>query len=670
MRCDPRILARVLAAFALISWSVIAACAGFAATILYGVYAGYALPTTAVFRLFDEFHLESVELFVPYAVLAFAAAGTGLRWFWCGDPVSGRLIRRGEIALIRLWSRWGLPVIACMFLFAMSAGGWSGHVRSSDLNYMSIGGLLPNSDPQWYFTDAFRLAYVDGHWGVLGSRRPLAEAFRQVIVFLAQYSYVATLLIQAGILAILAFSAAQSVARWRGIWAGIAFFGFTFLFERPYLTTTLTEPLGFGCGLLSLIFFIEALRRRSLPHAVIALIALTAALLMRMGSLFTIPMLVLWTAFFLGRGRQWRVFAAGCAAVLLVVALQGSLAWLYGSNQAATAGNFAYTICGLSLGTDWSDCFYRRYAAEISRLPDERAVVWFLFARTWENFMNNPEVLTWRSLENAAKFIVSQPRYLLPGYGPWSLWTKIIAGLAMLALLPGLLYSWHRRASTAEQSFWVVLFVSVIMSAAFIYADDGWRVLHVTHVFAACFWSLAFAAPGVVTSPNLAIWPRRWQSGAALIAVMAALFLVVPMLARELARRELGAHPSFSSLQPNEVVVLGGRHVSGFLVVSDDAVLPTSFPALRISEFVRLVHLTTLEPESGPFSRDVIGRIPFAFVFAPAPSSGLSNLYVASPRLLEEPGVWAWRIKIRTWRAREDAWTSIQDAVAVESLPD
>jgi len=669
MRPDPRLSARVLAAFPLISWAVIATCSGFVATTLYGMHAGYALPTSAAFRLFDGFHLASVEVFIPYAVLAFAAIGAGLGWFGRREPVSARIIRRHEVALIRLWDRWGLPVIACIFLFAMSAGGWSGHVRSTDFNYMSIGGLLPNSDAEGYLTDTVQLAYLDGHWGVLGSRRPLAEAFRQVMVFLAQYSYVATLFVQAGILAVLVFLAARSVSRWRGIWAGIAFFGFIFLLERPYLTTTMTEPLGLACGLLSLIFFIEALRRQSVPHAMIALIALTAALLMRMGSLFTIPILVLWIALFLGRSRRWCVLASGGAAVLLVVSLHGLLAWLYGSNQGPVGGNLAYTICGLSLGTDWSDCFYRQYTAELSQLPDERAVVWFLFARAWENFVHDPGVLTWRLLENAAKFIVSQPRYLLPVHGPWSLWVKIIAGLGMLALIPGLLYSWRKRASTAERSFWIALFVSVIMSAAIIYADDGWRALHVTHVFAACFWSLAFAVPGVMTSRNLAASPWRWQSGAALITVMAAIFLVVPVLAREMARRELAAHPSFRSLQANEVVVLGGRRVSGFLVVPDDEVLPTSVPALRISEFVRVVHLTALDPEVGSFSRDVIGKTPFAFVFAPALSIGFSNLYVVSPRLLSEPDVWAWRIKIRERRAGEKGWTSLQEVVAVEGLP-
>ncbi len=227
--------------------------------VVYGFEAGYALPTTVIFRLFGW--LADLEPLVPYAILAFAAAGAASGWSAQRDPVLLRAMRRREIALIRLWGRWGLPVIACLFLFAMSAGGWSGHVRSADFNYNSIAGLVPNSDALSYFADAGALAFADGHWGIVSSRRPLAQAFRQITVSLAQYSYLATLFIQAGMLAVLLFWAARRIALWRGIWAGIAFFGFVFLLHRPYLNTTMTEPLGLACALLALVHLIEALRR-------------------------------------------------------------------------------------------------------------------------------------------------------------------------------------------------------------------------------------------------------------------------------------------------------------------------------------------------------------------------------------------------------------------------
>ena len=75
--------------------------------------------------------------------------------------------------------------------------------------------------------------------------------------------------------------------------------------------------------------------------------------------------------------------------------------------------------------------------------------------------------------------------------------------------------------------------------------------------------------------------------------------------------------------------------------------LPASPPALRVSDFVRLMQLTTLEPEGGALSRDAILKAPFAFVFAPDLLAGAIDLYVAPARLLEDASAWAWRIELR-----------------------
>ncbi len=267
------------------------------------------------------------------------------------------------------------------------------------------------------------------------------------------------------------------------------------------------------------------------------------------------------------------------------------------------------------------------------------------------------------------KLVVSQPRYLLPPAGPWSPWAKVMAGLGMLALVPGLLYAWRRRMSKAERWLWAGLFASVLVSAAIIYADDGWRALHVTHVLAAGFWSSAFASPGVVTALDRVGSRSSWRPGAVALAIAAVVLLAVPMLARQQALRELARHPALAPVQANERIVLGGRQVSGFLVVPDDAVLPASPPALRVSDFVRLLHSTTLEPEGGALSRDAILKAPFAFVFAPDLLAGAIDLYVAPARLLEDATAWAWRIELRAHGADARAWKTLREVVSAERLP-
>ncbi len=330
----------------------------------------------------------------------------------------------------------------------MSAGGWSGHVRSADFNYNSIAGLVPNSDALSYFADATRLAFVDGHWGIVSSRRPLAQAFRQLTVFLAGYSYLATLVVQAGMLAVLLFWAARSVARWRGIWAGIAFFGFVFLLHRPYLNTTMTEPLGLACALLALVS----------PHRGIAsrLAAARAGRALRADrrapdadgqpahhpaarSLDRVLSRRRATMARRGprrrRGRD-RGRAAGTARPDV---------WF---DEGATGENFAYTICGLSLGTDWFDCLHGRYAAELARLSDQRAIVQFVAGA---DVGERPAASRRRrhggcSRMSRSSWSASRATCFLRS-GPWSTSAKVMAGLGMLALVPGLLYAWRRRIS-------------------------------------------------------------------------------------------------------------------------------------------------------------------------------------------------------------------------------
>src|SRR5262249_50418129 len=163
-------------------------------------------------------------------------AGATFAWLGSHAAATRHAMRRTEIALAHLWGLWGLPAIACLLLFSISSGGWSGRIRPIDLHY-NLAGLMPYSPAGGDFCDAFQQMYWD-RWGVVGSRRPLAEAFRQLTVLVAQHSYVATLLVQLALLSIMLYLAARSVVRWRGIWAGSAFVGFVLLLERPFLPTT------------------------------------------------------------------------------------------------------------------------------------------------------------------------------------------------------------------------------------------------------------------------------------------------------------------------------------------------------------------------------------------------------------------------------------------------
>src|SRR5258707_8056992 len=102
------------------------------------------------------------------------------------------------------------------------------------------------------------------------------------------------LILQACLLAAAACFAAHALARWRGTWAGIAFLGLTYIYARTFIPTTLTEPPGMLWALLSIPFFIVAFRTGSVKPTLVAFAMTIVALMTRMGSIFTIPALLLW----------------------------------------------------------------------------------------------------------------------------------------------------------------------------------------------------------------------------------------------------------------------------------------------------------------------------------------------------------------------------------------
>jgi hypothetical protein len=653
-----------------LSWAAIAATLFYFGTIVFGLASGDALPTATIFRLIPSARLLALLMpFAPLVLFAFAALGAVLGWSaWVGAAPAG-VVRAFEEEQGRLWQLAGLPVLICVLLLMLSSGGWSGTIRSLDMHHMSIGGLVPHSDAAGYFEDTFHLAYF-GDWELMGTRRPFAEALRQLVTLAAGYSFSGSLIVQLLLMAGMIYFAAGAMVRCYGIWAGLGFAALAMNIARPYLPTTLTEPLGYVWALFSLIFFLSSVRLRSLPHALVALAALTVALLTRMGALFAIPLVVLWVAFAFGSkiGSRTRAAAAACTVVVAILVVNAALEHLYGARGGGTGSNFAWITCGLSVGMDWNGCS-KLYAADFAKLPDELAQSAFLYAKTWENFLSHPGALLGQLWENFIAFIQSLGGFMLAGYIPLYLPTPTEAYATLLPLLPGIWLA-LRQASLTERSLWVAILASIPPSAAVLMLADGWRLLVVTHLFVAAFLALGLAVPGHRGEPAGTTASWRWQTGAGALGTALIVLLVIPVFAHVLGLRELRRHPPIPPPQAHEEIVTGGRRMTGFLVLADGTPRPRTVPALYASDFVKLIRWTNLEGDFGPFLRDVLPRVPFAFVGAGRlDGPNTTNIYVVPPEVLERKQVWAWRFSTRTWHAGERPWTILQDVVGAEPLP-
>src|SRR5262249_13581122 len=146
--------------------------------------------------------------------------------------------------------------------------------------------------------------------------------------------------------------------------------------------------------------------------------------------------------------------------------------------------------------------------------------------------------------------------------------------------------------------------------------DAGWRALHVTNIFVAGFLASAFGVAGAITPRPVAVTRWQWQVGATAIAAAAVLVVLAPVVAGAQAEADVAAHPAFDPVGPHERIVLGGRSITGFLVLPDGSARPASIPSLHLSDFIRLVRVGGIEGDFGP-SQAFAERVPFALVCTP-----------------------------------------------------
>jgi hypothetical protein len=473
-----------LAAFALTAYAM---------TILYGWIAGYALPTVALFDVFPAMRrLAAWEPNAPNALFALAGVGAILEWLirWGESPStierpeSSGTKRDGRLALV-----FGAVFLA--LLFVMSNGGWRGVMSPADMNYVSIAGLLPHSDAADYFFAAADLS-VDGRWDAVASQRPIASAIRTGIVAVGG-TYVASLVLQAALLAICVAVAILGVTEILGVWSAMAFGGLLLGLERPYVTTTMTETLGLGVVVLSAPFLLRGLRDQSYSSALAAFGLVTAAMLIRMGSMFTLPFLAAWVIFLGIRSGAGRAALAGVALVGAGLWLgQWTLFWLYGDTQLGVGGDFSYVLCGLTTGTDWEHCQLEAARIDIST-PSITSIA---FARAWHAFLADPTVTARSLVSNAANYIVDLPIILFRQYTNVA---SLPAGGILLGVTAPILVVATRIKTpfyAGALGFFALIYLTTLASAAIIYPAEGRRVLIVTNVLMSLGLALGFALPG------------------------------------------------------------------------------------------------------------------------------------------------------------------------------
>ncbi len=629
-------------------WAGLAASAVYVASSLYALATGWALPTTALIRWSPSAEwAASNEPYFGYLLLMLAGVGTAATWLMSSSALHRPLLESTEQSLRTLVVWCGFPITACAFVFCVSAM-WAGIVRPGDWQTANLGGLIPFSDAGDYLAAAFDQVR-DGVWSTVALRRPLAAGFRSVLLIFGDFSLPSMLILQACLVAGATCFATWAIVLWRGVWAGIVFFALTYIYARTFVPTTLTEPLGLFWALLSIPFFIKAFQDRSAGAALLAFAMTTVALMTRMGSMFTIPALLVWLVwqFASGIAARLRIALAASAILLGALGLNGLLLKAYGTSQSLLGSNFSYVVCGLTIGTTWEGCRAKLASEGKALSGDEAANTEQIYSMAWTNFRAKPEIFFGRLADNLKKFTSDFPNVIWRGYltaidEPGWLFRNTLTAIC----LAGLAYTIARRAKSVELAFWALLWASIVASASLIYPDDGRRSLAASHPLIAMFFAMGMSS--VALTPAMVARFRLSRYGWTGLTIAALLFLCVPWMTH---RFSSGTSVNAVPLEKNgEAFVFGGRRMSGVLVVNDDAPLRSDIPSVHLSEFEGILRQSDIELYQD-LIHPIVPPLPFAFVFAPRLEKGSpsTSLYIVPPEVVERRDVPAWHFNLKRW---------------------
>ena len=582
--------------------------------------------------------LNIIEPYFPRALIILAIVLTTLNWRSGLDIALVHATRHAELRTLKLWRQIGLFSTAAVLYLFVSAGAWSGHVLWHDLPSYSIGGLVPYSDAAGYFGGGLNYLIFDqiDPWNL---RRPLAALFRSDTVFVGGFNYVGTLLVQIAAISLSIYVATMAIIKWRGVAAGFAFWAMAFILFRPFATTTMTEPLALLWAFFAIPVFIHGLQHQSFRHLLLAMTFLFVALFVRMGAMFVMPFLVLWTLFYVGANVRLRIRNASCVfGVLLVVLLVNVLLdKVYGGSDAQLGSNFSSALCGMSVGGDMHACM-SRYASELQRLP-EAAMSDFFYLMAANNIVHDPGTFVLSMGRDVARFfgdIFSMPTTWYHWYSDPEVES---AGLYLVSFI-GWIYALQRSANRVVGAFAFFVGLGILTSVPFVYIDDARRVLYATNPLIALLIAGGFYAPGALRLRSATL---EWRRGAILLPATIVLTLLLPFALR-LAGIGKPSREVPADLRNDQQIIAGHAMQTGFVVLPDTAPKLPDVPSMTISKFREFLTSSQAIPLV------VIQNLPeppFAFVHSVEWARlWWYNAYFLPPEVFRDKSVDRWRVTV------------------------
>ena len=547
------------------------------------------------------------------ALLSFAIRWRGARarrrkWLRCERGLGVALARWGwvgaiVVALLPLWSHWTMRPPD-----ALSA-------------HAALLGHIPWKDTRLHLEGALHLL-SEGNFGLYSERRPLTAAWLAARLVAGGGDGTWALTIQAVFFGLALFALGRVVGARLGPWSALMTCGVTLGLTAGFLPTFATEPLGVtlaACA-LALLFSRAAMTRQLVLAAGVYVLGL--ALGARPGPQLVLPAFVLWGIAVARHGARLRAAVLLVVAAIAAVLSTGALNVLYGKGESSLSANAAYTLYGLSGGSNYRQ-FLRDYGEATMRAQGDREVSRWLYEKTFENLRERPGDFVRALASNLRKFLGKLPSNLAGAMTlaplfqrpaiesetpPDSSGTTPPAGLAALILATGAgVFFLTRRCDPRQRLFWLAYALAVLGSVPIVYGDASFRGLAVTYPFF-----------GVAL--GLGLCPRRSMTGSAGasverpalgLAVALPLFIVIAAIAVPEIAHSHWPQPAASmlaGLTAREDMVVDVRTAPAVVVSHSPRKGLASVPWLSPADYQRLLAFGDFVDNAG------IEHLPLPFV--------------------------------------------------------
>ena len=399
-----------------------------------------------------------------------------------------------------------LPSLSLVLFTLPLFRSWT-DVNINNQNNFAIGGLIPYSDSAYYYAGTQRLI-IDGRLDSCNQRRPFNASLFSVRLALAKHDFRIAMIFQSVLLGLAFYWTVKIITKDIGIPTGLIFSTLLFAYGRMYVSTTMTESLGFTFGALSFAVMWNGLSKQNHWLVMVGLSLLTLALGVRAGAMLILPCILIWAIITFKKTKLTRIGIAviGIFAILSGFLITALVVKLYGGSVVQTHGDLSYFLYGLANGNGnvgWRQIGYD-YPYLFSGDYDKDYIVQFTYEKAIEKIKENPFNLIigigQSFVSSLIKFVIHIAEltfgivpYNSPIRVPLDPYLPIKLGISILFILivyVGLIrFMWVNRRDR-RSSFIMLGLLGTIMSLPIIYPYIYIRVLSSTFPFIAL--SLSF----------------------------------------------------------------------------------------------------------------------------------------------------------------------------------